>query len=163
MTATQYYMPVNTLRGALDAARPKLAQQAIEQAEANLEKMSGECLLYIDGLLDALEALTAPPGERWGADAMRKSYELALRFIGPASLAGLHELERAAKSLCDLADVLAERGSNDRQPVRVHVEAMRLLRLPEAAEAGSELIEGLEQVKLRFMRLAGEGEVIAAA
>lgn len=163
MTATQYFWPTNTLRNALDTARPKLAQQAIEQAEANLARMSGECLTYIDGLLDELESLSAPSGDKWGADAMRRSYELALRFIGPASLAGLPQLEHAAKSLCDLADVLAERGRNDRQPVRVHVEAMRLLRLPEAAAAGGELIEGLEQVKLRFMRLAGEDGPIATA
>ncbi len=155
MSAIQYFMPVNTLKHALDAGKPKLASQAIAQAQSNLNALAGDCLIYIDDLLAQLEAMTSPVSDKWTEGAMKETYTLAVRFIGPASLAGLADLEHAARGLCELSDALIESARNDRGPVRVHVEAMRLLRHPDAIPAKAELLAGLEQVRLRFAARPG--------
>jgi glutamine synthetase adenylyltransferase len=150
MSVVRFSNPSNTLRKALQTARPAMAQQAIERANANLSKLKDECEAYIDSLLLQLVETAKTPTEN-EMERLAAIYQVAIRFIGVASLAGLTELENAARSLCDVADGLLERGIYEEEPIRVHVESMRLLR--HAVQLGAErnaLIAGLRKVRARF-------------
>jgi hypothetical protein len=158
VTVTKYSNPENRLASALQSARPVLAQQAIDRANENLTHLAGECALYVDDLLDSLrkaaDAFAAAPSP----DHLAAIYQFSLRFIGASSLAGLNDLEYAAQSLCDVADGMMSRDMNEREPVLVHVNAMRLLRHPEAVKNESEaLLKGLELVRSRFAMAPTEG------
>ena len=151
MSAIKYSKPPNRLDAALSSARPLLAQRAIERATQNLAHLGDECAAYVDQLLGSLRELFDLYVVDRRADALADMYQLSLRFIGAASLAGCADLEVAAKSLCDVIDGMLERGETEPEPIRVHIEAMRMLRHPAAlGGAGTELLAGLQRVRVRF-------------
>ncbi len=158
MSVVKFTTPSNSLRSALQSARPSMAHQAIERANTNLLNLKSECEDYIDGLMMQLSEVVAARDVD-AHDRLAAIYQLAVRFIGVSSLAGLIELEHAARSLCDVADGLLERGLSDEEPIRVHVESMRLLRHPAALGAQREMLaDGLRQVRARYAPPAGADE-----
>lgn len=151
MTAIKYSAPENRLASALSSARPLLAQRAIERATENLAHLGDECAAYVDQLLGSLRDIFELYKVDQRPEALSDMYQLSLRFIGSASLAGCDDLEKAAKSLCDVIDGMMERGQTDPEPIRVHVDALRMLRHPAAlGDAAADLLMGLQRVRARF-------------
>jgi hypothetical protein len=112
----------------------------------------------IDRLLAELEAATAASERPWTQMCTHAAHRIALEFLGRAARAGLPDLEAAASGLCRLATAQSEQDRHAREPIRAHVEAMRLLRLPEALARGrDELLDELAALRLQAM----QGEAIA--
>jgi hypothetical protein len=80
-------------------------------------------------------------------------------MITVAALVGFKSIDTVAHGLCDLIDVFRAERLWSEQAIRVHVDAVLLLRsLPKADEAGqSQVLAGLEQIWSRFgVRQAAE-------
>lgn len=137
----------NRLRDALDAAAPVMAQTSLNRANDLLAEMQDDCLKHLDGLIAEF-----PSGP--GADpaaSIRKAYDTARRMIGVGTVAKLPEIDIAARSLCDAADGLMHRQKTDWEPVRVHIDAIHLMRRPDMPEvARQQLLVGLEALRGRF-------------
>jgi len=140
----------NRLGEALTSASPVLAQTAVAQAQKMLAAIEGQCLEQLDVLLAELPHAGAEDAETC-AQQIRTAYDTARRMIGVGTAANYPALDRAAKSLCEVADGLMVRNLADWAPVRVHIDTMRLLRQPNLPEpATAQLLAGLESVRSRF-------------
>lgn len=143
------YHPKNTLREALVAAEPMLAQTALGRAETGLRSIRAECLAHLDELMSDLD-----PAPQSGGDIssrVRHAYERARRIIGLGAVTDYPQLDRAALSLCEVADGTLSHPQPDWAPIRAHIDAMRLMRAHELpAEATRELLASLETLRARF-------------
>lgn len=140
----------NRLRAALDEAPPMMAATAVKQAEALLKEIEHDCVARLDALLAAFPANLAGDAAAMTAQ-IRDVYETARRMIGVATVAGIPEIDVAARSLCDVADGLLIRQKNDWEPLRVHIATMHLLRRVDIpAPAKGQLLVALEGVRGRF-------------
>lgn len=140
----------NRLRDALDSAPPMMAATAVKQAEALLSEMEQDCLARLDVLLAAF-----PPGLTGDEDArraqMRDVYESSRRMIGVATVAGIPEMDIAARSLCEVADAMLVRQKTDWEPLRVHISTMHLLRRADIpAPARGQLLVALESLRAKI-------------
>lgn len=155
MSAVRRFDVQDSLLGALPASPscqwPRLAASDSDPARTGLAQLTILGLERLDALLLDLETVAAPAGA-WTRARTEAARRIAAGFVGLASQAGLPDLENAARSLCEVADGLIEQDHHVREPVRVHVEAMRLLRLPEALGRNiPELLAGLAMVRQRFV------------
>jgi hypothetical protein len=142
------YHPKNTLREALVAAEPMLAQTALGRAETGLRSIKAECLAHLDELMNDLDP--APQGADV-AGRVRHAYERARRIIGLGAVTDYPQLDRAALSLCEVADGILSHSQPDWAPIRAHIDAMRLMRAHElSADATRELLASLETLRARF-------------
>ena len=140
----------NRLRDAIDSAPPMMAATAIKQAEALLGEMEQECLARLDVLLAAF-----PQGLSGDEDArsaqMREVYDTSRRMIGVATVAGIPEMDIAARSLCEVADALLVRQKTDWEPLRVHISTMHLLRRSDIPDpAKGQLLVALESLRTKI-------------
>jgi hypothetical protein len=152
----------NQLRAALDNAPPMMASTAIKQAEALLGEMENDCLARLDVLLAAF-----PAGLSGDDDArsvqMREVYDTSRRMIGVATVAGIPEMDIAARSLCEVADALLVRQKSDWEPLRVHISTMHMLRRPDLPEAAKgELLVALESLRTKLSPAAPAGPATTA-
>jgi hypothetical protein len=142
------YHPKNTLREALVAAEPMLAQTALGRAETGLRSIRAECLVHLDELMNDMDP--APHGGDV-AGRVRHAYERARRIIGLGAVTDYPQLDSAALSLCEVADGILSHPQPDWAPIRAHIDAMRLMRAHElSAEATRELLASLETLRARF-------------
>lgn len=140
----------NSLRDALSSASPILAQTAVAQAEKMLAAIEDQCLAQLDALLAEFPAEAAKDAGA-ATTQMRAAYDTARRMIGIGTAARFPALDVAAKSLCEVADGMMTRGQSDWEPVRVHIDTMRLLRQPQLPEAAvGQVLAGLDAVRSRF-------------
>jgi hypothetical protein len=140
----------NRLRDAIDSAPPMMAATAVKQAEALLSEMEQECLARLDVLLAAF-----PQGLSGDEDArsaqMREVYDTSRRMIGVATVAGIPEMDIAARSLCEVADALLVRQKTDWEPLRVHISTMHLLRRSDIPDpAKGQLLVALESLRTKI-------------
>ncbi len=140
----------NRLRDAIDSAPPMMAATAVKQAEALLGEMEQECLARLDVLLAAF-----PQGLSGDEDArsaqMREVYDTSRRMIGVATVAGIPEMDIAARSLCEVADALLGRQKTDWEPLRVHISTMHLLRRSDIPDpAKGQLLVALESLRTKI-------------
>ncbi|MEY4786031.1 MAG: hypothetical protein RIR41_3966 [Pseudomonadota bacterium] len=140
----------NRLRDAIDSAPPMMAATAIKQAEALLGEMEQECLARLDVLVAAF-----PHGLSGDEDArsaqMREVYDTSRRMIGVATVAGIPEMDIAARSLCEVADALLVRQKTDWEPLRVHISTMHLLRRSDIPDpAKGQLLVALESLRTKI-------------
>lgn len=140
----------NRLRDAIDSAPPMMAATAVKQAEALLGEMEQECLARLDVLLAAF-----PQGLSGDEDArsaqMREVYDTSRRMIGVATVAGIPEMDIAARSLCEVADALLVRQKTDWEPLRVHISTMHLLRRSDIPDpAKGQLLVALESLRTKI-------------
>jgi len=143
--------PDNKLALALRKAKPKSALQAIERANANLRAMAGEALAYLDGLLGELDVAFEACGAHPTDEQVLAMYKLVVRMIGIGTVAGIPALDIAARSLCDVIDGMATRNRFDRNPIKVHIDSMRLLRRSEENGISADaLLAGLAAVRDRY-------------
>lgn len=151
MSSLRRYFPSNQLSIALAKAPPRTVRECLNQANENLRHISAACLAHLDTGLDLLEATMAEwPGSA-DPDYLQGLYQQSLRLIGTGTVAGLPEIDRAARSLCDVLDGLITRGLWEKGPVEVHIASLRLLRSPQSLGAGVDaILEGLHHVRKRF-------------
>ena len=140
----------NRLRDAIDSAPPMMAATAVKQAEALLGEMEQECLTRLDVLLAAF-----PQGLSGDEDArsaqMREAYDTSRRMIGVATVAGIPEMDIAARSLCEVTDALLVRQKTDWEPLRVHISTMHLLRRSDIPDpAKGQLLVALESLRTKI-------------
>lgn len=143
------FHPKNTLRAAMEAAEPMLANTALGRAETGLASIKTECLAHMDTLIARLIEL-----DRCHDASNAKltlAYESARRLIGLGAVTGYPQIDHAARGLCDVADGLISRGSGAWAPIAAHIDALNLMRhhqLP--AGAVQHLLTSLETLKRKF-------------
>lgn len=151
MSDIKFFFPRNRLTDALHNASPRSVRECLKQADENLRQIAAACLDHVDGALGALEKTASLWPVKPDPAYLASLYDFSVRIIGVASVAGLADLDAAAKSLCDVIDGLTVKVQWDRNPVDVHVRAMRLLRTPKDISGGSGiLLNGLLEVRKRF-------------
>lgn len=151
MSAVQHFFPSNALATALKKAPPRTVKECIKQADENLRLIAEACVEHVDRGLDLLEVLVGRWPEAPEEGYLDSVYDAALRMVGVASVAHLTHFDVAVKSLCEVVDGLRQRQLWDRDPVEVHVRAMRLLRSPQDLAGGEQaVLAGLNKVRERF-------------
>lgn len=151
MNAVQNFYPPNRVAIALKKATPCTVGECIRQADENLRHIAQACLDHVDSNLEKMEAALQSWPAAEDRDYLLALYNLSLRLVGVASVGGLKDLDLTAKSLCDVVDGLLARSAWEREPISVHVSAMRLLRHPEALGGGvSVVVDGLMRVRQRY-------------
>ncbi|HEY0105062.1 MAG TPA: hypothetical protein VGB91_03190 [Rhizomicrobium sp.] len=108
---------------------------AIESAKASLETMRGESTLEIARSIGELEKIVAAPAAaaKLGRGQLTSVLRVTDQIVSLAGMFDLTGLDVAARSLCDVADGLLNRGMDDLEPVAVHVQALRLMASSGAA------------------------------
>ena len=151
MTSLKQYFPANRLADTVSRARPLSVEECLKQADENLRHIQGACADHVDRTLELLETrLREWPATRDVA-YLDSLYQLGLRLIGAATTAGLPDLDRGAASLCGVLEGMAGGQGWEREPIDIHVYALRLLRRPAGLGPGiSHLLQGLAKVSAKF-------------
>lgn len=147
------FYPKNTLRVAMEAADPLLANTALGRAETGIASIKAECLSHMDALIARLVELDR---SRDASSAkLMLAYEAARRMIGLGAVTGYPQIDHAASGLCDVADGLMSRGSEVWAPIAAHIDALNLMRQHELpAVAVQQLLTSLETLKHKFAQAA---------
>ncbi len=127
------------------------ADDALFRAGAAIEMRRDKALDHIEARLAQLGASIAAAGSAPDERARKDMHRLSNDVLSIAGLFGRDALGNAAHSLCELLTELEARGAWDAASVRVHYEAMRILRTPDhlsPAEQGK-LLAGLGRVSHR--------------
>jgi hypothetical protein len=105
-----------------------LRDQAVEEAKKSVESLRDLALETIEMALRAIEAVaySAKRGKLSAADT-KEILTQTDHIVTMAATFGMDDFECAAKSLCDVADGILTRGSDDAAPILVHVQTLRLL------------------------------------
>jgi len=156
MSAVRIHRPKYALATMLRKPGGKTVAEAVEAADANLEGLKEAAWPKLDEGLAEVEGGFARYGEVFDEALIGEHYQKAVGLIGLPSLCGLDALENAAHSLCDLLDRLRTTGKWDKDGVKVHIQALRLLRsLPPEEEAmAAPILDGLRKVRERHAILS---------
>lgn len=120
---------------------------ALGGAKIRVKKLEPALLAAIDDEIGGMDAALSDLG-RGEARAVTHLYHAANRLLGLAGAAPrLDGLGKAALSLCELLDGPAAAAPQDVRPIRVHIDALRILRteLPERDQII--VLAGLKQVR----------------
>jgi hypothetical protein len=145
--------PVHRLTKLLRRPGGKTVAEAVCDAESGLRSIAGDCLAAVDRDLAALAEQAAMLGDPPDRETLGRIYEIALRLVGPASVAGLQKMDRAAYGLCDLVDRMMTSGHAALEPVQVHLQALALLRQQNGAlpaDAADSIVAGLMKVREKY-------------
>jgi hypothetical protein len=143
------FRPPNRLAKMIKDRGGLLAQDAIAAAEAGVESLREASLAALDEALAEIEARFGKGAANRESESFEGLYLLASRVIDVSAFVAGTGLDRAAMSLCGLADNCAEAGVWRWDAVDVHLNALKLLRgvgasLP-AAQRDS-MLQGLYKV-----------------
>ncbi|HYE44494.1 MAG TPA: hypothetical protein VEA44_01845 [Caulobacter sp.] len=152
MSEVHFYRPKMRLAKLLREPGGKTIAEAVNDARAGLDTLGAECLREVDDCLCRIETTFEALPPSFDADALRNLYRVVNSLVGLPGVAGLAEMERATYSLADLLDRMVTAGAFEREAARVHVQALRLLRSPDAlgAKAVSEVLQGLGKVREKY-------------
>jgi hypothetical protein len=151
LSAIKKFFPTNRLAIALKAAAPRSVQSCLNEAASNLKAIAGECMAHVEQQVALLERLNREWPEAVGEDFAKRLYETAARIIGTADVAGLPKLDQAARSLCDVIDGLWTRNAWEREPVAVHIDAMRLMAMmKKSGPEADAILAGLLGVRRKY-------------
>jgi hypothetical protein len=152
MTQAKFTKPVNRLAsrvGSKGLSRPA----AVAQAGANLDSIRDDILAYVDRHLAEMEAIAA--GCEDGADpALAGLYDPSNAVAGTAGTAGLAPLGKAAYSLCHLVANGDQHGVYSLPAIKLHLDAMRLLRRfssPDQDREAAVILENLAKLVASVM------------
>lgn len=144
-----YHRPKYALALKVRRGKGMAIPEAVRKAQANVEAMRGDLSVELARKIDQMEALLAAAP---GPAQVKPVYDIAEGLIAVAGACGLGGAAKAAHSLCELLDRMGGAGRFDRDPVMVHLQALRLLSateaLPEAAAA--QVLDGLDRVCSRY-------------
>lgn len=143
------FRPPNRLASMIKARGGILAQDAIIAAEAGVESLREASLAALDATLAEIDGRFGAAAEGRDGEAFDALYLLGSRIIDVGQFVSDSGVDKAAMSLCTLADSMAEAGVWRWDAVDVHLNALKLLRamgaeLPEKQRAA--MLEGLYQV-----------------
>lgn len=143
----KYHRPNYAITPKIRNGKGMAIPDAVRQAEANVEAMRDSLSGELAAKIDQMEVLLA--GRSPKVDPV---YDLAEGLIAVAGACGLNGAASAAHSLCELLDRMSAADRFDREPIMVHLSALRLLSLSGAVaedEAG-QILDGLERVCARY-------------
>jgi hypothetical protein len=143
------FRPPNRLASMIKERGGILAQDAIIAAEAGVESLREASLAALDETLAEIERRFGKAAEGRDSEPFDALYLLGSRIIDVGQFVSDSGVDKAAVSLCTLADSLAEAGVWRWDAVDVHLNAFKLLRamgaqLPAAQREA--MLEGLYQV-----------------
>jgi len=124
--SVKVHFPTLPLQVAVARAGGITRENAVEAALENLREISGEGNISIESAIAALESLVKAAGTGFTGEQLRVVLDQADQIVNMAGTFGYEALDRASRSLCDIADGLLREGRGDLAPVAVHVRAMRL-------------------------------------
>jgi hypothetical protein len=121
---------------------------ALVRAERGLERHRETAMATLAGRVAALEACCAAQAE----DVGRGVYDQAAAVLDTAGFFETGPFYKAAFSLCELTDHMIEAGTWDWSPVKVHVQALRLILNDDCRDTaqGAVLLDGLSAIRERF-------------
>ncbi|MDR3508247.1 MAG: hypothetical protein P4L64_10155 [Caulobacteraceae bacterium] len=132
--------------------------EAVRGAEARLERIGGDCLEAMDDALGRLTSVTIHDSAGPDEGATDILYRASNDIIGMAGLTGHADLGEVARGLCDMID-----GYRAGEPwlggaVRLHIDAMRLLRNLDLKSHAARLkvLNGLRAVWARLDKRAAQ-------
>jgi chemotaxis protein histidine kinase CheA len=125
---------------------------ALRGAEQRVDRHKDQFLAALDRSIDRMEAAGAKLDETPNAAAAVEIYQAANDMIAMAGLVGFETLDEVAHGLCDLIDVLRAEGAWSDQAIKVHIDAVLMLRAsaPQDTLARERVLEGLRKVWARF-------------
>jgi len=143
------FRPPNRLTNMIKERGGILAKDAIVAAEAGVETLREASLAALDETIGEIERRFGKGAENRESESFEALYLLSSRIIDVGQFVSDSGVDKAAVSLCTLADGLAEAGVWRWDAIDVHLNALRLLRtmgntLP--AEQRAAMLEGLYQV-----------------
>lgn len=143
------FRPPNRLANMIKERGGILAKDAIVAAEAGVESLREASLAALDENIAEIERRFGKGVEGREGESFEALYLLSSRIIDVGQFVADVGVDKAAMSLCTLADSLAETGVWRWDAVDVHLNALRLLRtvgneLPAAQREA--MVEGLYQV-----------------
>jgi hypothetical protein len=123
------YFPKTRLSTLIDRFGGVSRDDAVDGAMKQLESMRAESDAVIERSISQVETLI-PPAVKEGKftpESMREVLRLCDQIVTLAGTFGYANLDTASKSLCDVADGLLRSDRYDVSPIRVHVQALRML------------------------------------
>lgn len=126
--------------------------EALRGAQKRIEKISPDLLAGVDRSIARMEKAAASLGDSPDAPAVTEIYQAANDIIALAGLVGYPALDEVAHGLCELIDAFRAEGVWHDQAIRVHIDAVQLLRGLRADDkaACDKVLSGLRAVWLRF-------------
>jgi hypothetical protein len=131
-------------------------RDAISRAESNIDEKRGEFLAALDQILAELQAgygagATDPtPGDH------ERLYRLSASIIDLSLCLRDSGIDRAAKALCGLCDLMSRRGQWHQPCIELHVQVLNLLRRSGAQMTNVELSKVLGGLRTVTQKYYGE-------
>lgn len=155
MSNVRFVFPILKLEKLIRAAGGLTVADALAQADANLGELKPSCHAELLHLLDEAEATFAALGPETSEQDLSDLYAIAVAGIGAGSVSGVPDVDAALGSFCDLVDALQTSGQRDKAPIRVHLNAWRLMMDPNLPRPGAAaILEGLRKVSGRYAHSA---------
>lgn len=157
MSVVRKFKVPNRLAQQMFGRGGKMVKDAIADAESAVADLAGEGLEVLDALLASMLAAYGPEVAQPDPD-LEALYIKSSAIIDVAGFLPDSGLAEASVSLCDLIDACQEAGVADWPSVRVHLDALVLLRRQgqTLGPTGREMVlEGLRKVSRR--RTAPQG------
>lgn len=143
------FRPPNRLAAQIKAGGGVLAKDALAAAEAGVETLREASMAALDETLALIERRFGKAAEGRATESYETLYLLASRIIDVGVFVADAGIDKAAMSLCGLADSCAEGKAWRWDAVDVHLNALKLLRsvgaqLPAAQRDA--MLQGLYRV-----------------
>lgn len=143
------FRPPNRLGAMIKAKGGLLAKDALAAAEAGVESLREATMASLDAQLAEVDRRFGKDAPGRAAEPFEALYLLASRVIDVSMFVTDTGVDKAAMSLCGLADSCSEQGAWRWDAVDVHLNALKLLRamgdqLP--SEQREAMLQGLYQV-----------------
>lgn len=129
MSVVRRFFPEVRLKRLLGTGGGIRVEDALAGAERQLDTIRAACLAGIDTKIERVSALAAGGA----ANAHEQCYVTSNEIFAEVGVFGLSELSAVAHSLCSLLSA-PDRSKVPQAAIKVHVDAMRVLRTPSVAQ-----------------------------
>lgn len=143
------FRPPNRLAALIKDKGGVMAKDALAAAEAGVETLRESTMAALDEHLGEIERRFGKGNPDRASESFEALYHLASKTIDVSIFVADAGIDKAATSLCGLADSCSEQGAWRWDAVDVHLNAMKLLRQVGAelpAEQRDAMLQGLYQV-----------------
>ncbi len=143
------FRPPNRLAAMIKDKGGILAKDAVAAAEAGVESLREASMAALDEALAEIERRFGRAAQNRADESFEVLYLLASKVIDVSVFVADAGIDKAAMSLCGLADSCAEAGAWRWDAVDVHLNALKLLRAMGAqlpVEQRDAMLQGLYQV-----------------
>jgi hypothetical protein len=160
--SVKIHFPTIPLQEAVARGGGITRENAVEAALENVRAISGEGDATIEAAIQSLETIVgAAVRGRFAPEQLRAVLEQTDQVVNLAGTFHYEALDRASRSLCDIADGLLREGRSEAAPVAVHVRAMRLfspLSAPPPVDVSEQILAELGKVAAfyNFAPLGGQ-------